>query len=167
MIELILFFSAIFTGVVFADMNGDGKDDFIHLADNGAATLYINQGRRDSGGWGWWEWGVVATGVGTSRDDIRFADLNGDGRDDYISVDQATGGLQVWYNRGTESGDWGSVAPIVWWNPGKPVASGVSYLDVWSSSTMVSFGDLNGDGRHDYLYIGPEDSSVYAFINGC
>ncbi|KAF3021561.1 hypothetical protein E8E14_013182 [Neopestalotiopsis sp. 37M] len=154
-------------GVVFADMNGDGKADFIHLAPNGAATLYINQGRRASGGWGWWNWGEIAAGVGSDRENIRFADFNGDGRDDYVVVDPETGGLDVWYNRGTESGDWASVSSIIWWNPGKPIASGVSYLPNWSNSMMVTFGDLNKDGRDDYLYVGLTDASIYAFINGC
>ncbi|UQC87654.1 uncharacterized protein CLUP02_13172 [Colletotrichum lupini] len=153
-------------GVRFADMNGDGKADFIHLAENGAATLYINQGRRETGGWGWWNWGVIASGVGTSRENIRFADLNGDGRDDYIAVESATGGLNAWYNRGPQSQNWAAVTPLVWWNPGS-IASGVSYLPNWSTSNMVTFGDLNGDSRDEYLYIGVEDSSVYAFLNGC
>lgn len=154
-------------GVVFADMNGDGKADFIHLAPNGAAILYINQGRRASGGWGWWNWGEIAAGVGSNRENIRFADFDGDGRDDYVVVDPETGGLDVWYNRGTESGDWASVSSIIWWNPGKPIASGVSYLPNWSNSMMVTFGDLNKDGRDDYLYVGLTDASIYAFINGC
>jgi hypothetical protein len=147
-------------------MNGDGKADFIHLADNGAATLYINQGRRGTGGWGWWNWGVIASGVGTSRENIRFADLNGDGRADYIAVDTAKGGLNAWYNRGPANQNWATVAPLVWWNPGS-VASGVSHLSTWSTSDMVTFGDLNGDSRDEYLYIGVQDSSVYAFLNGC
>ncbi|KAF4498548.1 SGNH hydrolase [Fusarium agapanthi] len=92
-------------GVHFADMNGYGLADFIHLSEEGAATLYINQGRRDTGNWGWWEWGVVATGVGSKRENIRFADMNGNGRDNYMAIDEATGGLSVWYNRGTESGN--------------------------------------------------------------
>lgn len=148
-------------------MTGDGRADSIHLAPNGAATLYINQGRQPSGSWGWWEWGVVATGVGSSRENIRFADFNGDGRDDYAIVDPDTGGLNVWYNRGTESGSWDSVTPIIWWNPGEPIASGVSYLPNWDKSLMVAFGDLNGDGRDEYLYVRADDSSIYAFINAC
>jgi hypothetical protein len=153
-------------GVHFADMNGDGLADFIHLSEEGAATLYINQGRRDTGNWGWWGWGKIATGVGSKRENIRFADMNGDGRDDYMVVDEATGGLKVWYNRGTKSGNWGAVSPIVWWNPA-PIASGVNYLPNWSTSDMVTFGDLNGDGRDEYIYIGVNDSSIYAFLNGC
>ena len=145
-------------------MNGDGKADFIHLADNGAAILYINQGRRAAGGWGWWNWGQIASGVGTSRENIRFADLNGDGRADYIAVDIETGGLNAWYNRGPKSQNWATAAPLVWWNPGS-VASGVKHLPNWSTSDMVTFGDLNGDSRAKYLYIGAKDSSVYAFLN--
>ncbi|KAI0145359.1 hypothetical protein GGR57DRAFT_301111 [Xylariaceae sp. FL1272] len=154
-------------GTLFADRNGDGKADYIHLASNGAATLYINQGRKADGGWGWWEWGVIATGVGSPREDIRLVDFNGDGRADYTVVDPETGALDVWYNRGTVSGQWGEVAPITWWNPGEPIASGVSYLPKWTLSSMVAFGDLNADRRAEYLLVGGNDSSVYAFLNGC
>lgn len=41
-----------FAGII----NGDGKADYIHLAYNGAAALCINQGRRETGGWGRWNW---------------------------------------------------------------------------------------------------------------
>ncbi|KAF5530431.1 SGNH hydrolase [Fusarium mexicanum] len=146
---------------------GDGQADFIHLSEEGAATLYINQGRRDTGNWGWWECGVVATGVGSKRENIHFADMSGDGRDDYMAVDETTGGLSVWYKRGTESGNWGAVSPIVWWNPGAPIASGVDYLPNWSTSDIVTFVDLNGDGRAEYIFVGVNDSSIYAFLNGC
>ncbi|KAF4970307.1 hypothetical protein FSARC_2627 [Fusarium sarcochroum] len=154
-------------GVVFADMNGDGRADFIHLAPNGAAILYINQCRLASGGVGWWNWGIIAKGVGSRREIVRIVDLNGDGQADYVTVDEKTGGLNAWYNRGPSSGNWGTVESLVWWNSGSPIASGVSQLSTWSDSSMVRFGDLNGDGRDEYLYIGSEDASVYAFLNGC
>lgn len=109
---------------------------------------------------------MIASGVGTSRENIRFADLNGDGRDDYIALDSSTGGLNAWYNRGPQSQNWATVAPLVWWNPGS-IASGVSYLPKRSTSNMATFGDLNGDSRDKFLYIGVEDWSVYAFLNGC
>lgn len=30
---------------------------------------------------------------------------------------------------------------------------------------MVTFGGLKGDSRDEFLYVGPGDSSVYAFID--
>ncbi|KFY32373.1 hypothetical protein V493_00257 [Pseudogymnoascus sp. VKM F-4281 (FW-2241)] len=155
-------------GVRFADINGDGKADFIHLAKDGAMTLYMNLGRQGTK-WGWWNWGVQAAGVGAARSYVRFADLNGDGRADYVTLKADTGEVYAWTNNGVANGDWASVSKIIWHNRkgDKPIASGMSYLDSWSDGTMIGFGDLNKDGRDELLYVGVEDSSVYAYLNGC
>ncbi|OBT52546.1 hypothetical protein VE04_08544 [Pseudogymnoascus sp. 24MN13] len=155
-------------GVRFADMNGDGKADFIHLAKDGAMKLYMNQGRQGSK-WGWWDWGTQATGVGYGRSNIRFADLNGDGRADYLTFNSDTGAVYAWTNNGVANGNWGTVSKIIWYNRkgSDPVATGMSYLDSWSDGSMISFGDLNKDGRDELLYVGAKDSSVYAYLNGC
>ncbi|KAA9377028.1 hypothetical protein F5972_21540 [Microbispora cellulosiformans] len=46
-----------------------------------------------------WNWaGEIATGA-APREQVRFADLNGDGRDDYLVVDDQ-GGVRAWFNNG-------------------------------------------------------------------
>jgi hypothetical protein len=37
----------------------------------------------------------VATGIGTSRDNITFGDMNGDGKKDYVFVYADTGELDI------------------------------------------------------------------------
>ncbi|MEX5637602.1 hypothetical protein [Parafrankia sp. FMc2] len=47
-----------------------------------------------------WDWlGVVASGVGAPRDEVRFADLNGDGRDDHLAIND-DGAATAWTNNG-------------------------------------------------------------------
>ncbi|SQD95289.1 hypothetical protein FMEAI12_3080043 [Parafrankia sp. Ea1.12] len=53
---------------------------------------------RGGSGSPWTYLGQVATGA-ASRDEVRFADLNGDHRDDYLTVDNA-GVVNAWTNNG-------------------------------------------------------------------
>jgi hypothetical protein len=62
-------------GVVFADLDGDGRDDYLWVSDTGALTLYLN-GAGDKPDWK--SQGVVASGVGASRSEVVFADMNGE-----------------------------------------------------------------------------------------
>lgn len=66
-------------GVRFADLNGDGYDDYFNVDDGGRALCYTNGGPIN-GGWSWTQKGVnglVAIGVGAKRNQVHFADLNG------------------------------------------------------------------------------------------
>ncbi|GAA0372000.1 hypothetical protein GCM10009530_22690 [Microbispora corallina] len=46
-----------------------------------------------------WKWaGEIASGVGAIAESVRFADLNGDGRDDYLVVDEQ-GKVRAWYKK--------------------------------------------------------------------
>jgi len=38
--------------------------------------------------------------VGGTRDNVVFADLNGDGRADYLSVSRTNGAINAWYHQG-------------------------------------------------------------------
>jgi hypothetical protein len=70
-------------------------------------------------------------------DGLRFADIDGDGLDDYIMLDKDSGAPIVHLNTGPNEGD-----ILGWfWNPlngGKPIASGVA------PASKVVFGDING-----------------------
>ena len=75
--------------VLMADIDGDGRDDYLHVDSNGAVTMYWNTGRApdegaNAGQVQWVGLGVIATGVGARGDQVHFADLDGDGRADYI-----------------------------------------------------------------------------------
>jgi lysophospholipase L1-like esterase len=87
------------TQVQFAKLFGTSKSDYVTVASNSSAKLWVNVGLADNNvSTRWQDKGTVAAGVGVSGSDIRFADFNGDGRDDYIYVDSFTGALKVWLN---------------------------------------------------------------------
>ena len=67
--------------VHFADLNGDGLDEYIWVGPNGEATAFVNGGKSNDGKILWHQQaGQFAGGVGGRRSEIRFADLNNDGR---------------------------------------------------------------------------------------
>ncbi|KAK2742606.1 hypothetical protein FQN55_007725 [Onygenales sp. PD_40] len=75
--------------VRFADIDGDGYADYIVQSDDGAATVSINTKNvgNDDGKRNFEEAVVIAKGVdGVSGDKIQYADINGDGRADYLIV---------------------------------------------------------------------------------
>jgi hypothetical protein len=78
------------------------------VADDSSVLGWQNagpSGASDSG-WAWNPQGVVAAGVpagsGGTRtapgSHIHFADINGDGRDDYLDIDPANGSVWAWTN---------------------------------------------------------------------
>jgi hypothetical protein len=143
-------------GVFFADMDGDGKDDYVWLDANGAASLWLNGGMGNDGNWIWTPKGKVATGVGAVREDIRLADIDGDGKADYLWVNETTGATTMWRNGGVGSdGNW-------IWTPQGEIATGVGTV-----GSVVRFADLGGTGRADYLIIDPNSLGVRQWLNGC
>jgi lysophospholipase L1-like esterase len=143
-------------GVRFADINGDGRSDYIWLDENGAATVLINAGGPDLQRPAWVAQGVVAAGVGAVREDVRFADINGDGLDDYLWLNRLDGSVQAWINGGLIS-----QGKVTWYPRGK-IANGVG-----TSGQVIAFGDLNGDKRAEYLEITPSTGAVASWFNGC
>src|SRR5690606_40172945 len=73
--------------VLYADLDGDARADYIEVNDDSSVRAWLNGGPKPSGGdWYWFPQGTIAGGVGASGADIRFADLDGDGRADYVKV---------------------------------------------------------------------------------
>ncbi|WP_440106119.1 FG-GAP-like repeat-containing protein [Streptosporangium sp. H16] len=121
--------------VRFADVNGDGRDDYLVVGDQGQVSMWRNAGT--GGAVSWVAQGVVATGVGATRDQVRFADVDDDGRDDYLVVDDQ-GRVRAWLNQVTVGGGG--------WSYQGEIASGVG-----ATRDQVRFHDLDGDGDDDYL----------------
>ncbi|MQS15954.1 hypothetical protein F7Q99_27790 [Streptomyces kaniharaensis] len=81
---------------------------------------------------------------------VRYADFDGDGKVDYVTINQ-DGSLRVWLNKGGDGhGGWqefGQVATGATTDPGR-----------------VRLADFDGDGRADYAVINP-DGSVHVWLN--
>jgi lysophospholipase L1-like esterase len=135
-------------GVIFADINGDGLDDYLWVAQNGDVTAYINGGEQ-AGGWLWKPLGVIAGGTGATRDTTRFGDIDGDGRADYFVVGSG-GSLNGWLNYGyNDKPDWQPIGII---------ATGIG------DAAGVFLYDLNNDGRADYIWLS-QDGAATVYIN--
>ncbi|CAM1506043.1 Fc.00g056840.m01.CDS01 [Cosmosporella sp. VM-42] len=140
------------SGVMFADLNGDGRDDYIYIdSRNGAISAWINRGKGDPD-WLWQGLGVIASGVGATTKNVQMADLNGDGRADLFIVSPTTGAVTAWLNTGAD------IIPD--YHKLGVIASGASE----TSGDKVVLGDFTGEGRADYMIIG-EGGKVTGLIN--
>jgi lysophospholipase L1-like esterase len=144
--------------VRFADVNGDRRDDYLVLAENGAVAAWLNTpGDRNRPSWShlggepWYSEGLIAPGVGAPDDQIRFADINGDRRDDYLVLAD-NGAVRAWLNTPGDAGvpSWSSLGQI---------ASGVG-----APGAQVRFADIDADGRDDYLVVA-DNGAVRAWLN--
>jgi len=126
------------TGVRLADVNGDGLEDLVQSAGASATThrVWLN----NNAGWDA-PTSIVPFGNEFVEGYARLADVNGDGRIDFI---QADGGQpekhRVWFNLG-----------LAWDNPvyGVPVAFTKSLSN--HADNGVRLTDANGDGLTDLL----------------
>lgn len=129
-------------GVRIADMDGDGIDDYVMVdAKTGAAELYINGG-YSNGKINWISEGQIASGIGDGAG-VRFADITGDGKADYIWIGK-DGSLTAYENGGPKSGGG--------WNF-RPLNSITKGLDTGNRNSII-FADLDGDGRADFSIVG-------------
>ncbi|MGJ6964667.1 GDSL-type esterase/lipase family protein [Streptosporangium sp. G11] len=135
--------------VRFADMNGDGLDDYLMVGDEGSVEAWYRSNDTFKMIYG----GVVAPGVsGATRKAIRFADVNGDGRDDYLRTSDA-GAVHAYINTPAANGRIHWVERLNW-------APGVSY----GTRDKLRLADVNGDRRADYLMV-DSTGRVHAYIN--
>ena len=132
--------SVIGDGVRFADLTGDGLDDYVWLAANAATKLYRNGGYSSDGQtWIWYpehDGKDIATGAGAKREQIIFADMDGDGKDDFNIVDPVSGAITLYKNGGPKgNGEW------IWIPVGK-IASGIG-----GPGSAVRLADMDGEQR--------------------
>lgn len=143
--------------VQFADLNADGRDDFIWIGPNGEVTAYVNGGPAADGHWIWYpQPSNIAGGVGGERGEIHFADLTGDGRAEYLWV-HPDGSVDVWLNQ-QQSTETASTLAINWL-PQTRSAGGIG-----RNGAGVRFADLNADGRAEYIYV-QDDGSLIIYLN--
>ena len=142
-------------GVILADLDGDGRSDYLWVSPSGQVTAYRNvgNGAANANAWHWApiDAGLDNLGEGT-RDSIRFADIDGDGRADYLVVGPG-GNVAAWLNTGP--------GPAFAWESLGEIASGTGSTD----RDGVRMVDLNGDGKADYVWL-DKNGAATAYING-
>ncbi|WP_380281970.1 FG-GAP-like repeat-containing protein [Kitasatospora purpeofusca] len=136
--------------VRLADFNGDGKADYIVVNPDGSVDAWLNHGGDQVTPWE--PVGRIATGVTNRQDQVRFADFDGDGRADYLVIED-NGAVKVWLNRG------GDPAGGAGWQGLGQVATGVT-----TDRSRVRLADFNGDGKADYIVVA-YDGSVNVWLN--
>ena len=148
------------SSVTFADLDGDGKDEGILIGQGNGST---STGRIEfhvwNAGFGSWKEHIVSNSstLDPLISSIRFADLDGDGKDEGILIGQGNGSTST-----------GRIEFHVW-NAGfgswrGHYISNSSTLDPLLSS--VQFSDLDGDGKDEGILIGaktPTGSGMVEF----
>ncbi|MFG2953677.1 FG-GAP-like repeat-containing protein [Streptomyces sp. NPDC048291] len=141
--------------VTFADLDGDGDDDYLLVGPKGEVEAWRNDDVAPRGTNAWIKIGRVADGVSPGKNErVVFADYNGDGRDDYLVVDDTDGRVRGWRN------DRPFTNGITAWTNVGVIAAGPST----APEHEVQFADLDGDGDDDYLLVA-FDHSVTAWKN--
>jgi hypothetical protein len=142
--------------IVYADISGDNRAEYLQTNADSSVQAWLNSGPKAEGGdWIWLPQFTIASGVNANGNNVRFTDLNGDNRADYVVVN-ADGSMQAWLNGGPKNaggGDWN------WFSQGT-IAGGVG-----APGSSVRLADLNNDDRADYVVVHPS-SRVEAWLNG-
>ncbi|KAF5619593.1 lipolytic G-D-S-L family [Fusarium tjaetaba] len=140
--------------VRIADIDGDGRDDYIFLKDNGGTTIYRNIYGPDNDGD---KYALMsdadASGINQSPDEIDFIDMNGDGKADYVWTSRLDGSVKVWYNDYPKKPTWREAGEI---------AGGVG-----TSGANIRYAKLQKTGRYDYVAVDPKTGAIAAWLNGC
>ena len=124
------------SNVIFADINGDNRTDYLVKSTNGAITAWLNIGTAGSDKFKLVPAGKIADGQ--DNGDVVLADLDGDFRDDYLMWDK-DGGLSGFLNIRSQS-----EGQPLWITQGgdKSIAVGTG-----RNSSLVRLADIDGDGK--------------------
>lgn len=89
--------------VVLGDYTGEGRADYMLIDADGAIRGLTNR-LQEGGGLvpRWLEPFTLAEGpAGAKQASVRLADMTGDGKVDYMLVDEKSGAIELWENKGT------------------------------------------------------------------
>ncbi len=121
--------------VALRDLNGDGKRDLVNLSD-GTVSVWLG-----TGGGRFLAKTDYAIGVSDAPNSMAVADLNGDGKLDLVTANYPSGTVSVLLGNGD-----GTFAATM----DRTVGDSRDGTQ-WTGPTLVTVGDLNGDGRADLV----------------
>ncbi|KAF4944222.1 hypothetical protein FSARC_14725 [Fusarium sarcochroum] len=128
-----------------ADIDGDGRLDYCVVADNGDIRCWRNGGLGARAEY-WQDLGKVAPGRDMGDiEGVRFVDINGDGRSDWLWIDK-TGKVTTFIN---QRGDGKGMVPS--W-----LDAGVTHGGMGQSTQgreYIMFGRLYDSSRRDYAWL--------------
>ncbi|KAF4412991.1 Multidomain esterase [Colletotrichum fructicola] len=141
--------------VRFANIDGGKRGDYLCIKPNGYVSGWVH---KDDGTWE--DVGQVKFQEGKDRANLRWADVNGDGKDDMLWVDKFNGDGYVWYNGGRgDRGDLGG-SLYFWRKISDPVYDGNH------AGTCMYYPDLDGNGRADmHSIIGTFNNQAETWFN--
>ncbi|WP_405743419.1 FG-GAP-like repeat-containing protein [Streptomyces sp. NBC_01525] len=128
--------------IQFADLDRDGRVDYLRIEPDGRVTAWYNQGFKEKDGRKYLEWSppeLISNPLPHPRE-IRFADIDGDGRADQILI-TARGGARAWLN------ERGGKTRVHLKGIGEIVS------DTKAPPEDIQFADVDGDGKAEFLYI--------------
>ena len=150
---------SITNNVFTADLTASGQADLLFLHPNQSISACFNSPPTSpSSAPTFLPPSLIAPPMISDHEGIRFADLDGDGRADYVYI-SPNGSLNAWLNRPNSESP--SSPQSISWLPIGQIANGGSE----TNREDVHLVDLDGDGRADYLVVSPMDGAVYAFYN--
>lgn len=130
-----------------------------HVANDPPAPLSTPESKGNTFSPGWGDDGIVAIGTSLSGSGVLFADIDGDGRPDYIWANStadstadsaASGSIRAWLNKGQDK--WAAV------NNGDEIAFGRP------KTSYVELADLTGDKKAEYVLVA--DGLFKIWLNG-
>ncbi|HMZ97187.1 MAG: FG-GAP-like repeat-containing protein [Nitrospira sp.] len=130
----------------YADMNGDGKTDFVYMrSDLDQFRVMLSTGTAFSTDtvWGSKSFGIACAGASNCRPNFAFTDVNGDGKADFVYQRSDIDELRVLLSTGigfSADTNWGMKS------------YGIACAGASNCQPNFAFTDLNGDGKADFVY---------------
>jgi hypothetical protein len=142
------------TQIRFADLTGDGRDDYLLIDRYGATFTWYNEDfvvTPERGSFLDWTVPEQIAGPAENETQYRYADINGDKRADRILL-TAKGGARAWINEGAVGA------------PARERDIGKLAGDAEVPPQDIQFADIDGDGRADFLRI-ERTGVAHAWLN--
>ncbi|KAF5612104.1 killer toxin subunits alpha beta, partial [Fusarium sp. NRRL 25303] len=137
----------IIVAVRFGDVTGNGRSDYLRMTPDGTINAWNHNGDNS-----WTDAQQIQKAQGADRANIRWNEVNGDGKDDMVLVDKFNGNAKVYYNE--REGD-----SFKWGEPSGAFEGSVA-------GTCQYFPDLDGNGRADLHSItGTENNKADTWLS--